>query len=352
MSANQSDYLSTSASPAPTTRTLALRIRDEGAAAALDQAQLRADAARYQEVTCRSALNAVKGMPFNWTLNPYRGCTHACHYCFARRYQTQFELGPGDEFSSVIFVKTNLVDVLRAELDHPSWTREQVAVGTATDPYQPIEGHYKLHAARARSAARGRTPIGLVTKGPMVVRDRDVLADMSTAAGATVYMSVPTVDEHAWSALEPGTAHPLQRLRAVRQLRDAGVNVGVLMAPLVPGFMHRAGAARSHHQGHRRPRCGLRRRERDVPQGRDPRSLPRLHPQRVPADARRLREALSRPVRARRLRRPRFVAMVSDAAEALRRQAAHAPGAPRGDGEERRSRQTKNAACEQAAFEW
>ncbi len=226
-------------SRAPTTRTLALRIRDEGAPAALDQAQLRADAARYQEVTCRSALNSVKGMPFNWTLNPYRGCTHACHYCFARRYQTQFELGPGDEFSSVIFVKTNLVDVLRKELDHHSWTREQVAVGTATDPYQPIEGHYKLTRGSLEALHRGRTPIGLVTKGPMVVRDKDILADMSKAAGATVYLSVPTVDDTAWSALEPGTAHPLQRLRAVRQLRDAGVNVGVLMAPVVPGFMTR-----------------------------------------------------------------------------------------------------------------
>ena len=224
---------------APTTRTLALRIRDEGTSAALDQAQLRADAARYQEVTCRSALNSVKGMPFNWTLNPYRGCTHACHYCFARRYQTQFELGPGDEFSSVIFVKTNLVEVLKKELDHHSWAREQVAVGTATDPYQPIEGHYKLTRGSLEALHRGRTPIGLVTKGPMVVRDRDILADMTRAAGATVYLSVPTVDEGAWSALEPGTAHPLQRLRAVRRLRDAGVNVGVLMAPVVPGFMTR-----------------------------------------------------------------------------------------------------------------
>jgi len=224
---------------APTTKTLALRIRDEGASAALDQAQLRADAARYQEVTCRSALNGVKGMPFNWTLNPYRGCTHACHYCFARRYQTQFELGPGDEFSSVIFVKTNLVEVLKKELDHHSWTREQVAVGTATDPYQPIEGHYKLTRGSLEALHRGRTPIGLVTKGPMVVRDKDILADMGRTAGATVYLSVPTVDEAAWSALEPGTAHPLQRLRAVRQLRDAGVNVGVLMAPVVPGFMTR-----------------------------------------------------------------------------------------------------------------
>ena len=224
---------------APTTRTLALRIRDHGASAALDQAQLRADAARYQEVTCKSALNAVKGMPFNWTLNPYRGCTHACHYCFARRYQTHFELGPGDEFSSVIFVKTNLVEMLEKELDDAAWAREQVAVGTATDPYQPIEGHYKLTQRALEALHRGRTPIGLVTKGPMIVRDKDILAAMTRAAGATVYMSVPTVDEQAWSALEPGTAHPLQRLRAVRQLRDAGVNVGVLMAPVVPGFMSR-----------------------------------------------------------------------------------------------------------------
>jgi DNA repair photolyase len=222
---------------APTTRTLALRIREEGTSAALDQAQRRADAARYQEVTCRSALNRVTGMPFNWTLNPYRGCTHACHYCFARRYQTQFELGPGDEFSSVIFVKTNLAEMLRRELDHPSWRREQVAVGTATDPYQPIEGHYKLTQKALELLHASRTPIGLVTKGPMVVRDAALLAEMHRGAGATVYMSVPTVDEHAWSALEPGTASPLQRLRAVRQLRDAGVHAGVLMAPLVPGFM-------------------------------------------------------------------------------------------------------------------
>jgi DNA repair photolyase len=223
----------------PTTKTLALRIREEGPTAALDQARLRADAARYQEITCRSALNPVKGMPFNWTLNPYRGCTHGCHYCFARRYQTQFELGPDDEFSSVILVKTNLIEVLKRELDHPSWSREQVAVGTATDPYQPIEGHYKLTRRALEALTEGRTPIGLVTKGPMVVRDAEILADMSKRIGCTVYMSVPTVDEHAWSTLEPGTAHPLQRLRAVKHLREAGVHVGVLMAPVVPGFSTR-----------------------------------------------------------------------------------------------------------------
>lgn len=219
----------------PTTRAIALEIRKRGDAA-LDEAQRRADAARYQEVTCRSALNAVTGMPFNWTLNPYRGCTHGCHYCFARRYQTQFELGPGDHFSSVIFVKINLVDVLRRELDKPSWTREQVAFGTATDPYQPIEGHYKLTRRSLEALLAGRTPVGLVTKGPMIVRDADVLAEIGRRCGCTVCMSVPTVDEAAWRALEPGTAHPRQRLRAVRHLREAGINAGVLMAPVVPGF--------------------------------------------------------------------------------------------------------------------
>jgi len=219
----------------PTVRTIALQVRDHGSES-LDQAQRRADEARYQEVTCRSALNAVKGMPFNWTLNPYRGCTHGCHYCFARRYQTQFELGFGDEFSSLIFVKVNFADVLRRELDKPSWTREQVALGTATDPYQPIEGHYKLTRRSLEALIAGRTPVGIVTKGPMIVRDADLLQELSRVASCTVYLSVPTVDEDAWRALEPGTAHPLQRLRAVRMLRDAGVNAGVLMAPVVPGF--------------------------------------------------------------------------------------------------------------------
>jgi DNA repair photolyase len=175
-------------------------------------------------------------MPFAWTLNPYRGCTHACHYCFARRYHTQFELGTGDEFASVILVKVNLLDVLRRELDKPSWRRAQVALGTATDPYQPIEGHYKLTRQSIAAFARARTPVGIITKGPMVVRDRDVLLELSRVAACTVYMSVPTVDEDAWRTLEPGTAHPLQRLRAVRQLSDAGINAGVLMAPIVPGF--------------------------------------------------------------------------------------------------------------------
>lgn len=222
--------------PRPLTTRDVARVVKIGGATALTEAERRADSARYQEIHCRSALNRVEGMPFRWTLNPYRGCTHACHYCFARRYQTQLELGVDDEFSSLIFVKTNFVQVLRRELDHHAWQRELAALGTATDPYQPIEGHYKLSRGTLAALAAGRTPVGLVTKGPMVVRDVDVLQDLARAAGATVYLSVPTTDEHAWRTLEPGTAHPLQRLKAVRVLAEAGIDVGVLMAPLVPGF--------------------------------------------------------------------------------------------------------------------
>jgi DNA repair photolyase len=219
----------------PTTRAIADRVK-AGGAEALTEAQRRADAARYQEVTCRSALNRVQGMPFNWTLNPYRGCTHACHYCFARRYHTQFELDSDDQFSSVILVKTNVIPVLTRELDRPSWQRELVALGTATDPYQPIEGHYRLTRQSLEALARARTPVGLVTKGPMVVRDVDVLQEATRQGSATVYVSVPSIDEDAWRRLEPGTAHPLQRLRAVRILVDAGIRAGVLMAPIVPGI--------------------------------------------------------------------------------------------------------------------
>lgn len=207
-----------------------------GGTSALTGATRRADEAMYQVVISRSALNAVRGMPFNWTMNPYRGCTHGCHYCFARRYHNQFEMNVGDDFASVILVKQNVAEVLRRELDRPSWTRELVAVGTATDPYQPIEGHYRLTRGCLEAFAAGRTPIGLVTKGPMIVRDKDVLIDIARSATCTVHMSVPTVDEEAWRTLEPGTAHPLQRLRAVRDLVDAGIDAGVLMAPIVPGF--------------------------------------------------------------------------------------------------------------------
>jgi DNA repair photolyase len=218
----------------PTTRQLADAVRSGGAWEA--DGQRRADAARYHEVTCRSALNRVHGMPFEWTLNPYRGCTHGCHYCYARRYHAQFELGADDEFASVILVKVNFASVLRRELERPSCRRELVALGTATDCYQPIEGSYKITRQVLSALCAHRNPVGVVTKGPMVVRDTDLLVDLSKTTECHVCVSVPCVDEDVWRSLEPGTAHPLQRLRAVRELVDAGIRAGVLMNPIVPGI--------------------------------------------------------------------------------------------------------------------
>ena len=221
---------------APTTRDVAKLVKG-GGIGALPDARRRGDAATYQEIRCKSALNKVKGKAYmQWSLNPYRGCTHGCHYCFARRYHSHLELDGGDSFAGVIFVKTNFVEVLRRELDRPSWKKESIGFGTATDPYQPIEGTYKISRGTLEVLRDAATPVGIVTKGPMVVRDIDVLQDLSKRASCRVHMSVPTVDEDAWDKLEPGVAHPMQRLRAVRQLVDAGIDCGVLMAPIVPGF--------------------------------------------------------------------------------------------------------------------
>jgi DNA repair photolyase len=220
---------------APTLRDIADAVREAGVDA-LPSARERADNARYQEVRVRSALARTTGMPFKWALNPYRGCTHACEYCYARKYQRHLELGTGDEFSSVILVKTNLPEALARELGRAGWARESVAVGTATDPYQPIEGHYRITRRCLEVLTDAGTPFSIVTKGPMIVRDADVLAQASVNAGCQVFMSVPSVDEAAWAALEPGTAPPRQRLRALRQLAETGVETGVLMMPLVPGI--------------------------------------------------------------------------------------------------------------------
>jgi DNA repair photolyase len=220
---------------APGLRDIAAIVRDLGIDG-LTVAAVRADQARYQEVEVRAALAAVRGMPFRWALNPYRGCTHACAYCYARKYQRHLELGAGDDFSSLILVKVNLPRVLAREVGRPSWTRETVAIGTATDPYQPIEGRYALSRQSAVILTGARTPFSVVTKGPMVMRDTDVFQDAMQAAGCEVFVSVPTVDECAWPRLEPGTAPPLQRLRAIAHLARAGIDTGVLMMPLVAGI--------------------------------------------------------------------------------------------------------------------
>ncbi len=162
--------------------------------------------------------------------------------CYARKYQRHLELGAGDDFSSVILVKRNLTEVLAREVTRTSWAREGVAVGTATDPYQPIEGHYQLTRRALEVLVDAHTPFSIVTKGPMVVRDLDVLRRATGLAGCRVYLSVPSVDDEVWSALEPGTAAPHQRLRAARTLTDAGIDAAVLMMPLVPGISTSVGS--------------------------------------------------------------------------------------------------------------
>jgi DNA repair photolyase len=219
----------------PTLREVADAVRAAGLDG-LPDARRRADDARYQEVDVRSALTATKGMPFTWALNPYRGCTHACEYCYARKYQRHLELGAGDDFSSVILVKANLPAVLAREVRRASWSRELVAVGTATDPYQPIEGHYRLTRQCLEVLIDAATPFSIVTKGPMIVRDVDLLVRASAASGCRVFLSIATMDDDASARLEPGTASPMQRLRAASQLVEAGIDTSVLMMPLLPGI--------------------------------------------------------------------------------------------------------------------
>jgi len=197
-----------------------------------------------RSMTCKSALNRVRGMEFGWSLNPYRGCAHACVYCFARVTHTYLDLGAGSDFSTHLFAKTNVVDVLRSEVSAARWRHEQVAVGTATDPYQPLEASLHLTRGCLEVLARYRTPVTIITKGPMVRRDTEILQELSRRAGCTVCVSIPTVDEAVWRRTEPGTPAPRHRLLTVRQLVRAGIRAGVLMAPLLPGISDdRAGIA-------------------------------------------------------------------------------------------------------------
>ncbi len=192
--------------------------------------------AKVEEIECKSALNRVEGMSFGWSLNPYRGCEHGCAYCFARSTHHYFELGVGDDFSGILFAKINVAKMLTREIGRRTWRRDSVAIGTATDPYQPIEGTYKLTRECLSVLARYRTPTSIVTKGTLIVRDLDVLGDLAERAGVTVCHSIPTVDESIWRRSEPGTPPPWQRLKAMARLRSHGIKAGVLMAPLLPGL--------------------------------------------------------------------------------------------------------------------
>lgn len=193
----------------------------------------------YREEPCKSALNRVNGMPFGWSLNPYMGCAHRCTFCYVRGFERRADRPSDDRYGRTIRVKTNVAVVLRSELARPSWQGDGVAVGAATDPYQPAEGRYRLTRACIEALAEARNSFSLITRGPMIVRDIDVLQQAAARASVQVTFSVPTVDDDVWRTTEPGTAHPRQRLRAVRRLVDAGLQVGVGMAPILPGLSDR-----------------------------------------------------------------------------------------------------------------
>ncbi|MAG36886.1 MAG: radical SAM protein [Dehalococcoidia bacterium] len=191
----------------------------------------------YHEVEAKSALNRTRGMPLAWSLNPYRGCRHACHYCFARASHAYFDLHPGKDFARHIFVKTNMAEVLRRELSRRSWRREDVSVGTATDPYQPAEGRYKVTRSCLTALAEARTPASITTKGSLIVRDIDLLRAVRDRAGScSVSMSLTSLDAALLRRLEPGVASPRQRLNAIRRLADHGIRVGLALAPILPGI--------------------------------------------------------------------------------------------------------------------
>src|SRR5213082_3204751 len=195
--------------------------------------------AEYREEPCRSALNPVKGMAFKWSLNPYMGCVHRCTFCYVRHFEHRSDRPSDDRYGTSIRVKTNVADVLRDELARASWEYEHVAIGAATDPYQPAEGRYKLTRACLEALRDASNPFSIITRGPMVVRDLEVLVAASQRASVSVTFSVPTVDDEVWRLTEPSTAHPRQRLRALKTLVDAGVKASVGMAPILPGISDR-----------------------------------------------------------------------------------------------------------------
>ena len=193
-------------------------------------------AVEYREEPCRNALNRVQGMGFDWSLNPYMGCVHKCTYCYVRAYEQRADRPSDDRYGTSIRVKVNVADVLRRELARPSWSKASVAIGAATDPYQPVEGKYRLTRKCIEVLSAARNPFSLITRGTMIVRDIDVLQDASRRADVHVSFSLPTLDLDIWRKTEPGTAPPAQRLRALRTLVDAGIDVGVGIAPVLPGL--------------------------------------------------------------------------------------------------------------------
>ncbi|RZQ65585.1 Rv2578c family radical SAM protein [Amycolatopsis suaedae] len=193
----------------------------------------------FHEVHARSVLNKVPGgsaVPFRWTVNPYRGCSHACRYCFARNTHTYLDFDAGADFDSQVVVKVNAPEVLAAQLRRPSWTGEHVAMGTNTDPYQRAEGRYRLMPGIIGALAGAATPFSILTKGTLLTRDLPLLAEAAERVDVGLGVSVALLDRDLQRRLEPGTPSPRARLDMIRRIRDAGLPCGVLIAPVLPGL--------------------------------------------------------------------------------------------------------------------
>jgi len=193
---------------------------------------------RFYEVRAKSILNHVpeaSQMPFRWTINPYRGCTHSCVFCFARPTHKYLDFDAGRDFEREIVVKVNAPELLRAELARPAWKGEHVALGTNTDPYQWVEGRYRLMPGIWEALRDARNPCSVLTKSPLLLRDLSLMKEIAERTEFAAALSVPTVDEKVWRATEPHTPNPKARLEAVSELTRAGIRTGVLVAPLMPG---------------------------------------------------------------------------------------------------------------------
>ena len=195
--------------------------------------------AQFHEIRAKSALNRVPGgarVPFGWTVNPYRGCGHACTYCFARNSHTYLDLDAGQDFNSQVVVKVNAPEVLARELRSPRWTREHVAMGTNTDPYQRAEGRYRLMPGIVEALVANETPFSILTKGTLLARDLPLLAAAAERVEVGVGVSIGMNDAALSASVEPGTPSPRTRIELVRRITGAGLRCGVMVAPVLPGL--------------------------------------------------------------------------------------------------------------------
>ncbi|NIH95840.1 DNA repair photolyase [Mycolicibacterium fluoranthenivorans] len=195
------------------------------------------DGITFHEVLCKSALNKVPGasmLPFRYTVNGYRGCSHACRYCFARPTHEYLEFDSGTDFDTQVVVKTNVVAVLQRELARPSWTRETVALGTNTDPYQRAEGRYALMPGILRALAASGAPFSILTKGTLLRRDLPLIAEAAQLVSVNVSLSLAIGDPELHRAVEPGTPSPQARLGLISAVREAGLDCHVMVAPVLP----------------------------------------------------------------------------------------------------------------------